>query len=135
MIKHMVRTMVTVAFAGCVSLGATPAQQASASSDTTAAAKPTTHHHNWFVGDIEKVDEDTKTVVVKSADGTEHAFKYTGDTTVKGIDGAAKATDLGAKKGAHVVIHYTGKGAEKTAVGIEDAGKFMADDQKKPAQK
>src|SRR5215469_9307075 len=132
MIKHIVRTMVIAAFVGCVSLFATPAQQAPESSATTAATKPTTHHHNWFVGDIERVDEDTKTVVVKSADGTEHAFKYTGDTTVKGIEGAAKATDLGTKKGAHVAIHYTGKGTEKTADAIEDAGKHVAGDEKKP---
>jgi hypothetical protein len=134
MIKHLVRIVVTVAFAGCMSLFAAAAQQAPASSATTAAPKTATHHHNWFVGDVEKVDEDTKTVVVKGADGTEHAFKYTGDTTVHGIDGAAKATDLGTKKGAHVAIHYTGKGTEKTADAIEDAGKHMAGDEKKPAQ-
>ena len=134
MIKHMVRIAVTVAFAGCLSLFAAAAQEAPASSATTAATKTATHHHNWFVGDIERVDEDTKTVVVKSADGTEHAFKYTGDTTVHGIEGAAKATDLGAKKGTHVAIHYTGKGTEKTADAIEDAGKHMAGDEKKPAQ-
>jgi hypothetical protein len=134
MIKHLVRMMVTVAFAGCMSLFAAAAQQAPASSATTAAPKTATHHHNWFVGDVEKVDEDTKTVVVKAADGTEHTFKYTGDTTVHGIEGAAKATDLGTKKGAHVAIHYTGKGTEKTADAIEDAGKYMAGDQKKPAQ-
>jgi len=134
MIKYLGRVIVTLLFAGSVSFSAAGAQQAPESSATPAATKQATHHHNWFVGDIEKVDDDTKTVVVKGADGTEHTFKYTGDTTVKGIEGAAKATDLGAKKGAHVAIHYTGKGTEKTADAIEDAGKHMAGDEKKPAQ-
>ncbi len=34
-----------------------------------------------------------------------------------------KTLAAGAKEGSHVVVHYTGVGAEKTAVGVKDAGK------------
>ncbi len=79
-------------------------------------------------GVVKKVDKGTKTVVVKTADGTEHTFKYTEKTTVegakdvgKGTDKAAAETYLTAKKGAKVTVHYTEKGTEKTAVGVKDA--------------
>ena len=35
-------------------------------------------------GTVTKVDHATKTVVVKTADGTEHAIKVTGQTTYQG---------------------------------------------------
>ena len=35
-------------------------------------------------GTVKKVDSATKTVVVKTADGTEHTIKVTGDTAYKG---------------------------------------------------
>jgi len=132
MIKQMARMIATVAFAGSLCVWAAAAQEAPAST-TQKEATSATHHHNWFVGTIDSVDKDAGTVVVKAADGTKHTFKYTGDTSVKGIEGAAKATDLATKKGTKVAVHYTGKGAEKTADGIEDAGKYMAGDEKKPA--
>jgi hypothetical protein len=79
-------------------------------------------------GVIKHVDKDTKTVVVKSADGTEHTFKYTEKTVVEGTKDAGKGVAkgsteayLGAKTGTKVVVKYTGKGADKTAVGVKDA--------------
>ncbi|HEY6292580.1 MAG TPA: hypothetical protein VI455_13610 [Terriglobia bacterium] len=131
MIRKIAKMFLAVGFACSVSLWVAAAQEAPASS----ATKETTHHHNWFVGTIDSVDKDAGTVVVKAADGTKHTFKYTGDTSVKGIEDAAKATDLATKKGTKVAIHYTGKGADKTADSIEDAGKYVAGDEKKPAQK
>jgi hypothetical protein len=103
-------------------------------------------------GIVKSVDKGTKTFVVKSADGTEHTFKWTDKTVVKGTKdtgkGIAKGTDdaskdvvkgtedtgkgiddagvdtyMGAKKGAKVTVKYTEKGGEKTAVGVKDAGK------------
>jgi hypothetical protein len=56
-------------------------------------------------GTVTKVDSTTKTVVVKSADGTEHAIKVTGDTTYKG----AKEGLDGLKTGTEVVVRTTGK--------------------------
>lgn len=79
-------------------------------------------------GVVKSVDKATKTVVVKTADGTEHTIKYTSKTTVEGAKDAGKGVEkgsvetyLGAKKGAKVTVHYTEKGAEKTAVGVKDA--------------
>ena len=70
-------------------------------------------------GTVTKVDSATKTVVVKSADGTEHAIKVTGDTTYKGT----KEGFDGLKKGTEVVARTTGKGAEETGVDIGKVGK------------
>jgi hypothetical protein len=70
-------------------------------------------------GDLEKVAADGKSITVKTADGTEEVFKVTGKTTVDGAKGAA----LAGKEGTHVVVHYTAVGAEKTAIGVKDAGK------------
>ncbi|MGB8478497.1 MAG: hypothetical protein WCE63_06605 [Acidobacteriaceae bacterium] len=103
-------------------------------------------------GIVKSVDKGTKTFVVKTADGTEHTFKWTDKTAVKGTKdtgkGIAKGTEdtgkaidkgtvdtgkdidkgsvdtyMGAKKGAKVTVKYTEKGGEKTAVGVKDAGK------------
>lgn len=83
-----------------------------------ATTGPSTSTHA-VAGDLEKVSADGKEVTVKTADGTEKVFKVTGKTTVDGGKDVALAT----KEGAHVVVHYTAKGAEETATGVKDAGK------------
>jgi preprotein translocase subunit YajC len=77
-------------------------------------------------GTVTKVDEATKTIVVKTADGTEHTLHFVAKTTVRG----AQATATGAKdsfhgltEGSEVVAHYTAKGGEETAVAVEKVGK------------
>jgi hypothetical protein len=70
-------------------------------------------------GTVTKVDHATKTVVVKSADGTEHTIKVTGDTAYKGT----KEGLDGLKEGTEVVAHTTGKGVEETGVEIGKVGK------------
>jgi hypothetical protein len=70
-------------------------------------------------GTVTKVDQGTKTVVVKTADGTEHTVKVTGQTTYKG----SKEGFDGLKEGSEVVVHETGKGTEETAVEIGKIGK------------
>jgi len=77
-------------------------------------------------GTITKLDQATKTMVVKATDGTEHTFHFVAKTTVHG----AHATAAGAKdsfhgltEGSEVVAHYTAKGAEETAVEVEKVGK------------
>ena len=95
-------------------------------------------------GIVKHVDKDTKTVVVKAADGTEHTIKYTDQTVVrgakdtgkdvekgaddtgKGVDKGSVDTYLAGKEGSRVTVKYTEKGGEKTAVGIKDAGKATA---------
>lgn len=70
-------------------------------------------------GTVKKVDHATKTVVVKSADGTEHAIKVTGETTYKGTK--AGLDDL--KEGTEVVARSTGKGLDETGVELGRVGK------------
>jgi len=81
-------------------------------------------------GVVTKLDSAAKTITLKTADGTEHVFKYTEATTVHAAEkgaGAAKAgvvdTYMKGKEGGNAVIHYTGEGADKTAVHVEDFGK------------
>jgi hypothetical protein len=77
-------------------------------------------------GTVSKVDEASKTVVVKTADGTEETLHFVKRTSVRGgkdTATGAKDTFHGLKEGSTVVAHYTAKGSEKTAVEIDDVGK------------
>jgi hypothetical protein len=71
-------------------------------------------------GTIKKVDHATKTIVVKTADGTEHTIKVTSDDTIKGTKDGFE----GLKEGTEVVARTTGKGVDETAV---DVGKVSKD--------
>lgn len=76
-------------------------------------------------GTVKKVDAGTKTVVVKTADGTDQTVHFVSKTAVHGWDaGEAGAKDSmhGVKEGSHVVIHYTAKGTEKTAQEVDRVG-------------
>ncbi|HEY6375466.1 MAG TPA: hypothetical protein VIX90_08065 [Edaphobacter sp.] len=84
-------------------------------------------------GMVKSIDKDSKTVIVKTADGTEHTIKYTDQTAVKGAKETGKGAEkgsvdtyLGAKVGTNVTVKYTEKAGEKTAVGIKDASKATA---------
>jgi hypothetical protein len=70
-------------------------------------------------GTVTKVDHATKTAVVKTADGTEHTIKVTGQTTYKGTKEGFD--DL--KEGTEVVARTTGKGLDESGVGIGKIGK------------
>jgi hypothetical protein len=78
--------------------------------ETAKTAAPKTSHA--VAGDLEKVGDDGKSITVKTADGTEEAFKVSGKETFKASD-----------EGSHVVVRYTEKGAEKTASAVKVAGK------------
>jgi hypothetical protein len=76
-------------------------------------------------GTVKKVDAGTKTVVVKTADGTEHTVHFVAKTSVHGWDATeagAKDGMHGVKEGSHVVVHYTAKGTEKTAQEMDRIG-------------
>jgi hypothetical protein len=73
-------------------------------------------------GFVKHVDHDTKTIVVKTADGTEHTVRWTGDTAWEGT----KESGKGLKEGSKVTVKYTEKGGEKTAIGVKDLGKDIA---------
>lgn len=84
-------------------------------------------------GIVKSVDKGTKTMVVKTSDGSEHTIKWTDKTTVKGAKETGKGVETGSvdsyeglKEGAKVTVKYTEKGGEKTAVAIKDASKATA---------
>jgi len=70
-------------------------------------------------GTIKEVDKSTKTVVVKTTDGTEHTVKVADQATVHGT----KEGFDGLKEGSEVVVRSTTKGAEKTADAVGKIGK------------
>jgi hypothetical protein len=70
-------------------------------------------------GIVKHVDKGTKTMVVKTEDGTEHTIKWTGKTSWEGT----KESGKGIKDGSQVTVNYTEKAGEKTAVGVKDLGK------------
>jgi len=77
-------------------------------------------------GTVKKVDSGAKTVVVKTADGTEHTFHFLGRTVIHGVEETAKGTkDVfhGLKEGTEVAVHYTVKGGEETAREVDHIGK------------
>ncbi len=77
-------------------------------------------------GTITKVDNAAKTIAVKTADGAEEVFTFTGHTAMRGAAGVKKGavdTYLAGKEGTHVVVRYTTEGADKTAVAVDDLGK------------
>jgi arginine repressor len=67
-------------------------------------------------GTVTKFDKDTKTIVVKTADGTEKTFELSG----KALDDAGKGTGKGVEKGAKVTVYYTEEGGKKTAHFLAD---------------
>ena len=78
------------------------------------------------VATVKSVDHGTKTVVVKTKDGTESTIRYTGRTVSHGAEATAKGTKdafEGVKEGDDVIVHYTEKGAVKTADEVDHVGK------------
>jgi arginine repressor len=74
---------------------------------------------NVVHGTVTKVDQKHKSVVVKTADGTEHVIKTTGDTAYKGGE---EGFD-GLKEGSEVVARTSGKGVEETGKEVGKVGK------------
>jgi hypothetical protein len=100
----------TVALAGALAL----------STALTLAAQDVVHAVD---GTVKKIDAGTKTVVVKSEDGTEHTFHYAKDVTVDGAKDTEKGTMAtlgGLKEGSKVAVHYTVVGGKDTAHEIDN---------------
>lgn len=73
-------------------------------------------------GTISKIDRASKTVVIRTADGTEHAFRWGKNATVHGAQAtgeAAKDSWNGLKEGSEVVAHSTKRGTEDTIVEVD----------------
>jgi hypothetical protein len=76
-------------------------------------------------GTVEKVDSTGKTILVKTADGTEHTFHFVARTAVHGSEeagAAAKESFHGLKEGSEVVVHYTSTGGKETAEEVDHIG-------------
>jgi hypothetical protein len=76
-------------------------------------------------GTISKIDKAANTVAIKTADGTEHVFHWTKDTTVHGVkaaDAAAKDSWRGLQEGSEVVAHSTERGGQDTAIEVDKVG-------------
>jgi hypothetical protein len=81
---------------------------------------------NAVHGTVTKVDSATKTMVIKTKDGTEHTIHFVDRTVVHGAHATAegaKDTFHGIGEGSEVVAHYTEHGAEKTGVEVDRVGK------------
>ena len=77
---------------------------------------------NVITGTLDKVDSGSKTIAVKTADGTVETVKFTDRTTVHGLKDAGKGADLAGKEGGHVIVHTVGEGGEKTAHSVDWVG-------------
>lgn len=110
MLRSKYRVAFIVAFAALLTIGLCP--RVSAQDDVFHIVKGTVKH----------IDKDTKTMVVKAGDGTEHTIKWTDKTTMEG----GKDIGDGIKEGSKVSVKYTEKSGEKTAVGVKDVGKGVA---------
>lgn len=102
--------------------GAAPASWAGQAPAAATAKKPNPVDRA-MTGTVEAVDSAAKTVSVKTADGTVKVVKVSEKATVEGLKAGASYTALGAEKGAHVVVKYTGEGADATATSFKYVGK------------
>ena len=76
-------------------------------------------------GTITKLDQGTKTMVVKTKEGTEHVVKVVDKTAVQGAEktaAGAKDAFKGLSEGSEVVVHYTENGGVKTAKEVTKVG-------------
>jgi hypothetical protein len=99
-----------------------------------ALAQPAQAATGVITGTLEKVDSGTKTIAVKSYDGTIKTVKFTSKTSVRGLKDAANGGDLAGKEGGHVIVYTSDKTAHSvtwlgdktvhaTKGTVEDVGK------------
>jgi len=78
------------------------------------------------VATIRSIDRGSHTVVVRTKEGADYTMHFVAHTVVHGADATATASKDafdGFKEGDEVVVHYTVKGANKTAVEVDHLGK------------
>jgi Cu/Ag efflux protein CusF len=117
MLRHIVRAAVLVLVAVAVAAAATQKAQQTKKSPGPARLEQA------LAGELRKVDQVGKTIVVKTATGTEEVLRFTEQTTVRGLKEGAKVSELAGKEGTHLVVHYSEEGAEKVARVINHVGK------------
>jgi hypothetical protein len=77
-------------------------------------------------GTIIRLDTGARTVVVKTADGTERSIRFLDKTSLHAFhttEEGAKGSFHGLKEGTEVVVHYSEKGGKATALEIDQVGK------------
>jgi hypothetical protein len=90
---------------------------------TGESADKTAHSVEWFgdktvhatEGTVDEVGSGTKTLAVKSADGTKQAFEVSEHATVDTGKTVGRYSAVGAKKGEHVTVYYTEEAGKKIA--------------------
>ena len=79
-----------------------------------------------LAGEVRKVDQAAKTVVIRTADGVDETFTFTGETAVRGTGDVTRLANVTARaglEGGSAVVHYTGEGVDKTAVAVDHIGR------------
>jgi len=66
-------------------------------------------------GTVDDVGKGSKTVAVKTADGTKETFVVADHATVDTGKDVGRYSVLGAKKGQHVTVYYTEEAGKKVA--------------------
>lgn len=90
---------------------------------TGEGADKTAHSVHWFgdetvhstEGTVDEVGAGSKTVAVKTADGTKETFEVADHATVDTGKDVARYSAQGAKKGEHVTVYYTEEAGKKIA--------------------
>lgn len=119
-------------------------QAAYGQTESTSARSTGQAVEHAVVGTIQKVDAAGKTIVIRTADGTEETLKLTERTVVRGAEAVGRAAEalgraagtagreaargvgaaaLAGKEGTEAIVHYTGEGADKAATLVEHVGK------------
>lgn len=89
-------------------------------------AQAVQERHGVLVGEVVKLDQGTKTAVIKLGDGTEHTLHFMGRTAVHGVqatESGGQDAFHGLKDGSQVAVHYTAKGSRETAEEVDNVGK------------
>jgi hypothetical protein len=76
-------------------------------------------------GTVDAIDSGTRTIVLKTADGTRHSLRLLDETAVHGAERSAQVSKdswHGLTQGSEVVAHYTKRGTEAAAVEIDKVG-------------
>ena len=88
-----------------------------------AGSDKTAHSVEWLgdktvhttEGTVEHVGKGSKTVAVKTADGTKETFAVADHATVDTGKDIARYSERGTQKGEHVTVYYTEEGGKKVA--------------------
>jgi len=70
-------------------------------------------------GTVDETSRAGKTVIVKTVDGIRHLFHMTGETAVHGSAAAGADTLAGLEAGSRIVVHYTTKAGQQTALEVD----------------